>query len=184
MATAKVTPPFLLFVVIILTPVRSDLPPSFLTQVSMISDEGKGKEYVEEQAHGSGDDRGAEALPAVAHLGRHLHGTEKGNKDLQGSYFARFVPWPDTHSNRKHCQPGCTDLPRGWTAKPAPISPAATWNSGSCAACLAVAIASDRAPPSVVPTSQGRSSLFPQFGSSRLAYLVGKKPSGAVHGRS
>ena len=28
----------------------------------MISDEGKGKGYVEEQAHGSADDRGAEAV--------------------------------------------------------------------------------------------------------------------------
>jgi len=27
----------------------------------MISDEGKGKRYVKEQAHGSADDRGAEA---------------------------------------------------------------------------------------------------------------------------
>jgi len=38
-----------------------DLLPAFRTSPSMISDERKGKEYVEEQAHGSGDDRGAEA---------------------------------------------------------------------------------------------------------------------------
>jgi DNA repair protein SbcC/Rad50 len=37
-----------------------DLIPSFGTKLSMISDEGKGKRYVEEQAHGSADDRGAE----------------------------------------------------------------------------------------------------------------------------
>ena len=38
-----------------------DLLPVFRTSPSMISDEGKGKGYVEEQAHGSADDRGAEA---------------------------------------------------------------------------------------------------------------------------
>ena len=37
-----------------------DLLPAFRTSPSMISDEGKGKRYVEEQAHGSADDRGAE----------------------------------------------------------------------------------------------------------------------------
>jgi len=38
-----------------------DLLPAFRTSPSMISDEGKGKRDVEEQAHGSADDRGAEA---------------------------------------------------------------------------------------------------------------------------
>src|SRR5260370_27172049 len=37
-----------------------DLLPCFRTKLSMISDEGKGNEDVEEQAYGSGDDRGAE----------------------------------------------------------------------------------------------------------------------------
>jgi len=37
-----------------------DLIPSFGTRLSMISDEGKGKRYVEEQAHGGADDWGAE----------------------------------------------------------------------------------------------------------------------------
>jgi len=41
-------------------PGRVDLIPVFRTSPSMISDEGKGKEDVEEQAHGSGDDRGVE----------------------------------------------------------------------------------------------------------------------------
>jgi hypothetical protein len=35
-----------------------DLLAVFRTSPSMISDEGKGKKYVEEQAQGSGDDRG------------------------------------------------------------------------------------------------------------------------------
>ncbi len=39
---------------------ETDLLPAFRTSPSVISDEGKGKEYVEEQAHGSGDDRSAE----------------------------------------------------------------------------------------------------------------------------
>jgi hypothetical protein len=38
-----------------------DLIPSIRTKLSMISDEGKGKKDVEEQAHGSADDRGVEA---------------------------------------------------------------------------------------------------------------------------
>ncbi len=39
----------------------TDLLPVFRTSPSMISDEGKGKRYVEEPAHGSGDDWRAEA---------------------------------------------------------------------------------------------------------------------------
>jgi hypothetical protein len=39
----------------------TDLLPVFRTSPSMISDEGKGKKDVEEQAHGSGDDRSVEA---------------------------------------------------------------------------------------------------------------------------
>jgi hypothetical protein len=39
-----------------------DLPPDFRTSPSMISDEGKGKGYVEEQAQRGADDRGAEAV--------------------------------------------------------------------------------------------------------------------------
>jgi putative transposase len=42
----------------------TDLIPSFRTQPSMISDEGKGKKDVEEQAHGSADDRCAETVEA------------------------------------------------------------------------------------------------------------------------
>src|SRR5581483_2608963 len=38
-----------------------DLIPSFGTKLSMISDERKGKRNVQEQAHGSADDRSAEA---------------------------------------------------------------------------------------------------------------------------
>ena len=41
----------------------------------MISDEGKGKEYVEEQAHGSADDRGAETTGS---------GTEGGTRGAGG----------------------------------------------------------------------------------------------------
>src|SRR5271156_140792 len=39
-----------------------DVLPAFHTSPSMISDEGKGKRYVEEQAHGGADDWGAEAV--------------------------------------------------------------------------------------------------------------------------
>src|SRR5271155_2443690 len=41
---------------------RADVLPAFHTSPSMISDEGKGKRYVEEQAHGGADDWGAEAV--------------------------------------------------------------------------------------------------------------------------
>src|SRR5713226_6087465 len=40
---------------------RFDLIPSFRTKLSMISAKGRGRVYVEEQAHGGADDRGAEA---------------------------------------------------------------------------------------------------------------------------
>ncbi len=40
--------------------VQPDLIPSFRTKLSMISDDGKRKRYVEEQAHRGADDRGAE----------------------------------------------------------------------------------------------------------------------------
>ena len=39
---------------------RFDLIPSLGTKLSMISDEGMGNRHVQEQAHGSGDDWGAE----------------------------------------------------------------------------------------------------------------------------
>ncbi len=51
------------------SPLRADLPPDFRTSPSMISDEGKGKGYVKEQAHGSADDRGAEAVGGGAEGG-------------------------------------------------------------------------------------------------------------------
>jgi RHS repeat-associated protein len=47
-----------------------DLLPAFRTCPSMISDEGKGKKYVEEQAHGGADDRGAEASGGGTQGGR------------------------------------------------------------------------------------------------------------------
>src|SRR5277367_6416715 len=47
----------------------SDLLPAFRTSPSMISDEGKGKGYVEEQAHGSGDDWSAETTGGGAESG-------------------------------------------------------------------------------------------------------------------
>jgi hypothetical protein len=43
-----------------MVPGKCDRIPSFGAKLSMISDEGKGKEDVEEQAHGSGDDQGLE----------------------------------------------------------------------------------------------------------------------------
>ena len=46
----------------------------------MISDEGKGKEDVEEQAHGSGDDRGTEAVGGWAKGG----GRGAGSGDVDG----------------------------------------------------------------------------------------------------
>src|SRR5271167_4860515 len=46
-----------------------DLLPAFRTSPSMISDEGKGKGYVEEQAHGSGDDWSAETTGGGAESG-------------------------------------------------------------------------------------------------------------------
>jgi hypothetical protein len=42
-----------------------DLIPSFRTKLSMISSKERGREYVEEQAHGSAEDRGAEATGGV-----------------------------------------------------------------------------------------------------------------------
>ena len=53
------------------TIVEFDLIPSFGTKLSMISDEGKGKRNVEEQAHGSADDRSAEAVGGWAQGGGH-----------------------------------------------------------------------------------------------------------------
>ena len=47
-----------------------DLLPSFRTKLSMISAKERGREYVEEQAHGSADDRGAEASGGGAEGGR------------------------------------------------------------------------------------------------------------------
>ena len=52
-----------------------DLLPVFRTSPSMISDEGKGKRYVEEQAHGSADDRGAEATGSGTQGGRRSAGS-------------------------------------------------------------------------------------------------------------
>ena len=52
------------------SPLRSDLLPVFRTSPSMISDEGKGKSDVEEQAYGSADDRGAETDRGGAQGGR------------------------------------------------------------------------------------------------------------------
>src|SRR4029077_12146724 len=49
----------------------ADLIPSFGTKLSMISDEGKGKRNVEEQAHGIADDRSAEAVGGWAQGGGH-----------------------------------------------------------------------------------------------------------------
>src|SRR5277367_6278222 len=46
-----------------------ELLPAFRTSPSMISDEGKGKGYVEEQAHGSGDDWSAETTGGGAESG-------------------------------------------------------------------------------------------------------------------
>jgi isochorismate hydrolase len=43
------------------TTLQRDLIPCFRTKLSMISAKGRGRRYVEEQAHGSADDRGAEA---------------------------------------------------------------------------------------------------------------------------
>src|SRR5271163_4896218 len=50
-------------------PRHADLLPAFRTSPSMISDEGKGKGYVEEQAHGSGDDWSAETTGGGAESG-------------------------------------------------------------------------------------------------------------------
>src|SRR5271168_1915772 len=50
-------------------PRHGDLLPAFRTSPSMISDEGKGKGYVEEQAHGSGDDWSAETTGGGAESG-------------------------------------------------------------------------------------------------------------------
>ena len=40
----------------------SNLIPSFRTKLNMISSKERGRVYVEEQAHGGADDRGAEAV--------------------------------------------------------------------------------------------------------------------------
>ncbi len=45
--------------------VNGDLLPSFRTKLSMISAKERGRVYVEESAHGSEDDRGAEAARGV-----------------------------------------------------------------------------------------------------------------------
>src|SRR5271170_2006132 len=47
----------------------SDLLPVFRTSPSMISDEGKGKGYVEEQAHRGADDRSAQTTGSGAQGG-------------------------------------------------------------------------------------------------------------------
>src|SRR4029077_7485574 len=75
----------------------TDLIPSFGTKLSMISDEGKGKRNAEEQAHGSADDRSAEAVGGWAQGGGHGErsgGNEEHDLCLEGKV-------------RRHgCEPG------------------------------------------------------------------------------
>lgn len=61
---------------------RYDLHPSIRTSVSMISDEGKGKRHVEEQAQRGGDDRRPEA-----------EGAGQQNQELAVSYDPMCGEW-------------------------------------------------------------------------------------------
>src|SRR5271169_5326037 len=79
------------------SPHVGDLLPVFRTSPSMISDEGKGKKYVEEQAHGSADDRGTEASRG---------GTESGRCSARGGGVQAYALRLEGEVRRDGREPG------------------------------------------------------------------------------
>src|SRR5689334_16424648 len=79
---------------------NSDRFPSFRTKLSMITAKGRGRAYVEEQAHGGADDRGAEATGGGAQ-GR---GLGAGSGAVQA-----HDPCLEGEVRRDGCEPGAGD---------------------------------------------------------------------------
>src|ERR1700719_4938094 len=78
-------------------PWHSDLLPCIRTKLSMICAKERGRGYVKEQAHGSADDRGAEASRG---------GTESGGCGARGGGFQAYALRLESEVRGHGCEPG------------------------------------------------------------------------------